>query len=207
MSLRKLAPLADAEIFEKFPKLREQPETKSYDPSSGQKANEENERKREEPYRLYRFIVPPAFIESRTLAFAGAYRSPATINIAQAQALWITAYLGNDIPSLQFPVQKLEIADASQLASDPRSAVASRVEYETVLHTQFSKWRYSRGFGARFPELWFDCLPYVDVLLEDVGVRSRRKGRWWQEWFRPYELKDYEGIVGEFLRARESRIG
>jgi hypothetical protein len=54
-----------------------------------------------EPYRLYRFIVPPAFVESRTLVFAaGAYRSPETTIIAQTQALWITAFLDHRISGL-----------------------------------------------------------------------------------------------------------
>lgn len=47
--------------------------------------------------------------------------------------------------------------------------------YQTVVSTQFGKCRYSRDFGARFPELWFDCLPYVDLMLKDLGVRKHQE--------------------------------
>ena len=131
-------------------------------------------------------MIPPAFVDSRTLAFAGAYRSPATTIIAQTQALWITAFFDQRIPGL----------------NDHNS---EHFNYETVLHTQFGKWRYSRGFGARFPELWFDCLPYVDLLLKDIGVRNERKGSWFAERFTPYMPKDYLGIVKEYL-ALEGKV-
>jgi hypothetical protein len=118
------------------------------------------------------------------LAFVGAYRSPATTMIAQTQALWVTAFFDHRIPGL---------------SEDP----SERVKYETVLHTQFGKWWYSRGFSARFPELWFDSLPYVDLLLKDIGVRNERKSSWFAERFRPYMPKDYVGIVKEYLALKE----
>jgi hypothetical protein len=170
---------ADAKIFETCPKLQCQPTPRHYVPVTGEKKKVASQ-----PYRLYRFMVPPAFVNSRTLAFAGAYRSPATTIIAQTQALWITAFLDDRIAELN--------EDASE-----------RVICETVLHTQFGKWRYSRGFGSRFPELWFDCLPYVDLLLKDVGVRNERKESWFSERFTPYMPKDYAGIVQEYLALKE----
>jgi hypothetical protein len=169
---------ADVEIFRNCPKLLHQPTPRPTKPLAESPAETAPE-----PYRLYRFVVPPSFVPLRTLAFAGAYRSPATTIIAQAQALWITAFFDDRIGALQRP-----------------AVDAERVMYETVLHSQFGKWRYSRGFGARFPELWFDCLPYVDLLLKDVGVRNLRKGKWWREWFQPYMPGDYAGVVGEYVR-------
>lgn len=210
----KYIPKADAEILEKCPKLQNQPDPRTYKPMTDNKIEIVSE-----PYRLYRFIVPPAFVESRTLAFAGAYRSPATTIIAQAQALWITAFLDNQIPDMSDHSIKIDVAAPEQLLT-PRSGTttpqaelgnvdttepANRIMYETVLHTQFGKWRYSRGFGARFPELWFDCLPYVDLLLKDVGVENHRKGSWWGERFTPYFPKDYAGIVGEYLELKDRR--
>ncbi|KAF1962512.1 FAD/NAD(P)-binding domain-containing protein [Byssothecium circinans] len=170
---------ADAEILEKCPKLRNQPQPRNFKPMTT-----DAKETRREPYRLYRFMVPPAFAQSRTLAFAGAYRSPATTIIAQAQALWLTAFFDHQLPALR------------------QSGAADMVMYETVLHTQFGKWRFSRGFGARFPELWFECLPYVDLLLGDIGVANRRKDSWWGERFTPYFPKDYVGIVGEYLELK-----
>ena len=211
-------PEADAEILKKCPKLQEQPEPRSYKPMTDN-ANEIIS----EPYRLYRFMVPPAFVESRTLAFAGAYRSPATTIIAQAQALWITAFLDNQLPALSDPTvntanaalakstQSTNEADdktapETKPSENEASKTTNRIMYETVLHTQFGKWRYSRGFGARFPELWFDCLPYVDLLLGDIGVQNRRKQSWWGERFTPYYPKDYAGITTEYLEVKEQRV-
>jgi hypothetical protein len=174
-------PQADVEILQNCPKLQHQPPSRNINPMA-----EDPTETAPEPYRLYRFIVPPAFIPSRTLAFAGSYRSPATTIIAQTQALWITAFFDNEVPALERTTMDCE-----------------RVMYETVLHTQFGKWRYSRGFGARFPELWFECLPYVDLLLKDVGIRSRRKGSWWREWCTPYMPRDYVGIVDEYMVLKE----
>lgn len=169
---------ADLTILETAPKLRNQPPRRRTEAMT-----DDAEEITPEPYRLYRFMVPPAFIDNRTLAFAGAYRSPATTLIAQTQALWITAFFDNNIPAL----------------SRGFKHISDRILYETVLHTQFGKWRYSRGFGARFPELWFDCLPYVDLLLKDIRVPNQRKKGWWAERFTPYMPADYVGIVDDYL--------
>ncbi|KAH7071107.1 hypothetical protein BKA63DRAFT_568258 [Paraphoma chrysanthemicola] len=184
-STEKYIPKADEEIFRTCPKLQNQPKPRHFKPMS-----EKKDEYTPEPYRLFRFMVPPAFAHTRTLAFAGAYRSPATTIIAQTQALWITACLDNHIPALN---------------DTTGEAVPEQVMYETVLHTQFGKWRYSRGFGARFPELWFDCLPYVDLMLKDIGVENQRKKTWWAERFTPYMPADYVGIVDEYKMLKENR--
>ena len=219
-SASKFIPEADAEIFKKCPKLRDQPPPRSDKPKTDY-AREIGS----ETYRLYRFMVPPAFVQSRTLAFAGAYRSPATHIIAQVQALWITAFFENQIPALSDPsinikapssaqstqITQSTIAAEADAAPDPEFGKAevneatSRIMYETVLHTQFGKWRNGRGFGARFPELWFDCLPYVDLLLVDIGVQNRRKNSWWGERFTPYFPKDYAGIIAEYVELKDQR--
>lgn len=178
---------ADAQIFQTCPKLQEQPT-----PRNPELLADRTNDLTPQPYRLYRFMVPPAFLQSRTLAFAGAYRCPATATLAQTQALWITAFLDNRIPSLR-----------SEQAST-KDEIASRAMYETVLHTQFTRWRYSRSFGARFPELSFDCLPYVDLLLRDVGVRSQRKATWFRERFEAYMPTDYVGIIDEYIALKEA---
>jgi cation diffusion facilitator CzcD-associated flavoprotein CzcO len=176
-SAKEHIPKADAEILQTCPKLQNQPAPRHVKPMTENKTANTPE-----PYRLYRFMVPPAFVESRTLGFVGAYRSPATTIIAQTQALWITAFLDGQLPALK----NLDDDDTR------------RIMYETVLHTQFAKWRYSRGFGARFPEIWFECLPYIDLMLKDVGIRNRRKDTWWTERFTPYMPTDYVGIIEEY---------
>jgi hypothetical protein len=184
-SAKDYIPKADCEILQTCPKLQNQPAPRHFKPMTEDKTTNTRE-----PYRLYRFMVPPAFVESRTLAFAGAYRSPATTIIAQTQAIWITAFLDGQLPALQ------SLDDAA----------TERIMYETVLHTQFGKWRYSRGFGARFPELWFDSLPYVDLMLKDVGIQNQRKKTWWAERFTPYMPADYVGIVDEYKALADESV-
>jgi hypothetical protein len=85
-------------------------------------------------------------------------------------------------------------------------ADTERIMYETVLHTQFGKWRYSRGFGARFPDMFFDSLPYLDLMLKDVGIENQRKKSWWAERFTPYMPGDYVGVVDEYRALKDAKI-
>lgn len=197
---------ADAEIFAKFPALEKQPSHQDVKPIPGTDAQEA------QPYYLYRYMVPPAYTQTPKLAFAGIYRSPATISIAQAQALWISAFFLKNIQSLRFAPatnagNALPAPDGKQATfTGVPDAKAREILYETILHARWNKWRYSNGFGAWFPELLFDAVPYIDKLLKDVGVRWRRKVHWWQEWFSPYRPVDYEGIVEEYIAAKRELL-
>lgn len=81
--------------------------------------------------------------------------------------------------------------------------------YETLLHNRFGTWRYPSALGkekpGRFPDFVFDALPYIDLLLADVGVKRWRKGGGWKEVWGSYGVEDYRGIVGEWVRNREGR--
>ena len=47
----------------------------------------------------------------------------------------------------------------------------------------------------------FDSLPYVDLLLTDLGLSCHRKGGWgWRELFVPYDQGDYRGLVAEWIK-------
>ena len=138
------------------------------------------------PYRLYRYVVPADrdFMADRNIAFLGMDLSVHAIMVAQAQALWITAFFENEI-------------------SDLRSEVIQQrqVELDTALHVEYQKLRRPRGaggHGAGFPDLVFDSLPYVDLLLQDLRLRTRRKNNVFADFFRPYSLSDYQGLVREW---------
>ncbi|KAI0133786.1 hypothetical protein BJ170DRAFT_690147 [Xylariales sp. AK1849] len=131
---------------------------------------------------LYRYMVPPfqTFLENRNIAFIGAHMSIHAVMLAQVQALWITAFFQDKIGSL-------EIKD---------------VAYETLIHSQYERIRRPQeagGSGERFPDLVFDSLPYVDMLLEDLGINTRRKNSWFEDLFQSYTLSDYRGLVKEWL--------
>lgn len=167
---------ADKQILNTFPRLRDQPAPNPKAKSLSTKPSEESL----QPYRLHRFIAPLSTLTQHNIAFAGSLMSLSTTMIAQTQALWITAYFGNMLRAQPSP--------------------SAETTYETVLHSRFGRWRYPEGFGARFPDFAFDALPYVDLLLSDLGLNRWRKGGV-KEVIEAYGPEDYRGLVGEFLRG------
>ena len=193
-----LAEKADKTILSRFPSLRNQPRTNPNYKALKSKCNTsrlnapQSATSPNQPYRLYRFLVPPPCpaLPVPSIAFPGTHISAATIPLAQAQALWLTAYFNNKIPHLR-----------PAAAASETSALHSSIVWDTMLHTQFGRWRHPSagdGFGSRFPDMAFESLPYVDLLLRDLGLKRWRKGSWWKEWFEPYTLEDYKGLVGEW---------
>jgi cation diffusion facilitator CzcD-associated flavoprotein CzcO len=180
---------ADAELMKRFPALRNQPRLNPhYAPMEGARPSESLA----EPYRLYRFVVPPALYNERTLAFAGIVQSISTVYIAMAQGLWITAYFdGHDSTALAKCREGKEREE--------------KVIWETMLHTQYGKWRCPGGYGSRFPDFVYDGMPYLDLLLRDLGLENKRKGGPWSELSKPYLTSDYAAIVDEWTAktARE----
>jgi cation diffusion facilitator CzcD-associated flavoprotein CzcO len=175
---------ADEAILAAFPRLRAQPDINTPSPSSSPSAVEQQK----QPPHLYRFIAPPSTFPFSlsspppNLAFAGLCTTISTPLVAQAQALWIVAYF------------------ASSLTRGPSST--AQATWVSVLYARFGRWRYPLGYGARVPDFVFDALPYVDMLLRDVGVKVKRKGGWWREVTEPYGPADYRGLVGEWRRTR-----
>jgi len=189
---------ADATVLERLPRLQYQPvrgperkelkDLRALDPDQHPTLARGDE---EEPYRLYRFMVPPAFINERSIGFAGALMSVHTAMIAEAQALWLTAYLAHGLASDR--QQQRDAKDAVKDAFDIDAVTES-----AVLHSRYCKWRYPIGFGLRFPDFAFDAVPYIDMLLRDLGLAWRRKKSGWNELFDPYGPGDYRGLVDEW---------
>ncbi|KAJ1326000.1 dimethylaniline monooxygenase (N-oxide forming) [Microdochium nivale] len=132
-----------------------------------------------EPLRYYRFIVPASHVAKRNIAFAGMISTVSTANFANAQALWISAYFDGKL------VREAKTQD--------------EVLKEVYLHTQFGKWRYPCGYGDSLPDFSFEALPYIDLLLNDVGVKNHRKATQISELLEPYKPKDYKGLGAEWL--------
>ena len=145
------------------------------------------------PYRLYRYLVPASadFMADRNIAFLGMDLSVHAIMVAQVQALWITAFLENEIPSLRPEVIRQE-----------------EIELDTAVHVEYQKLRRPRasgGHGAGFPDLVFDSLPYVDNLMQDLGLKTKRKRGIFDELFTPYQLRDYQNLVREWKLSVSSK--
>jgi cation diffusion facilitator CzcD-associated flavoprotein CzcO len=136
-----------------------------------------------EPLRNYRFIVPADKVFDRNIAFAGMVSTVTTAMFATAQALWISVFFDG----------KLRRAPQDK----------EQVLKEVMLHTQFGKWRYPCGYGARLPDFAFDSLPYVDLLLRDVGVEHHRKDTQVAEMFEAYKPRDYVGLANEWADAQK----
>ncbi|KAK1815421.1 hypothetical protein LTR12_010218 [Friedmanniomyces endolithicus] len=186
---------ADAEIFQRFPKLA----ALDYPPCADDdmKENPLDEvdagivRREYQPWRLYRSLVPPGLAAKgdRSLAFAG-FSANITGDIRnEISGLWIYAYM-ND-----------------QLAIDPCRDVED-VYWDVALLQRFCFRRYPYGFGRRFQDFFFDAVPWNDVLLRDLGMSGKRKGgSWWRECFEPYRMEDYRGITGEWLSMKKGLAG
>ncbi|KAH6877192.1 putative dimethylaniline monooxygenase [Thelonectria olida] len=136
------------------------------------------QQKNEEPLRNYRFIVPADAYFNRNIAFAGMVSTVSTSMFATAQALWISAFFDG------------------RLKRAPKDA--SEVTKEVMLHTQFGKWRYPCGYGASLPDFAFDSLPYIDLLLNDLGLKTQRKASAMEELTAPYKPWDYKGLSEEW---------
>ena len=166
---------ADREILQRFPSLKTQPERKQQLEQTSERMNQ--------PLRMYRFTVPPAMIARRNLAFAGMLSCFTTSIIVTVQGLWISAFFDG----------KLDRLPSSQ----------DDIRWQTVLHTQFGKWRYPTSYGSAFPDFVFDAVPYLDMLLNDLNVEKHRKKGKMANIFEPYGPEDYVDLVGEWKQGHE----
>ncbi|KAF2397197.1 hypothetical protein EJ06DRAFT_584674 [Trichodelitschia bisporula] len=136
-------------------------------------------------WSLFRFVVPAG--TSPSVAFVGMVGVARESVVAEAQALWVTAWFDNTEFVGMREHQRRE---------------------EAALWARFGVWRYP-GSGAgreqRVPEFYANTLAYVERLLGDVGVRTRRKGGF-AEVTEAYGPKDYKGVLEEFLAVREKRM-
>ncbi|KAJ5337277.1 monooxygenase [Penicillium brevicompactum] len=138
------------------------------------------------PLRLARFIVPLGLWDDHSIAFLGALNTFSTSIVAEVQALWALVYLNH----------------GSELHQHGNKE--SRVR-ETALHTEFCSLRSPMGHGVRTPDFVFEVMPYLDLLLGDLGMSTSRKGSWWEDLFVPHRPRDYAGLVEEWkMRLRLS---
>ena len=146
-------------------------------------------------------MVPPGMLADRSIVFLGYAQTFHTTLLAEVQALWAAAYLNN------------ELAHASPFSAT-KGATSSReclpgndhILHETALHTEFGKWRSPRTNGGHvYPNFVFDVLPYIDMLLGDLGVSPRRKSSAWAHWMEPHGMRDYTGLVEEWKEATGRR--
>lgn len=201
---RDLVDRADAEILARFPRLRDQPARTGGSPlvplaaesagvSSRDSAVDPSAVGGAAPYHLYRFLVPPspALLATRDVAFAGFMTNFVHAVVAHVQGIWITAYFDGELPPSVVPPP-----------SDARAM--EELCYQTVLHSRFGRWRYPAGHGHQFPDFVFDTLPYIDLLLSDLGLVAHRKNGRLAEIMEPYGPADYKDLVPEWRQKKTS---
>lgn len=192
---------ADDEILSTFPRLKNQPaERKNAKPLAS--TDDEVPEEKLSAMNLYRFMVPAdgELLEARDIAFAGHLMSITTSIIAQTQALWISAYFDGKISPLEG--RTAASGQITQSAPNPGHQIAS-AQYSAALHNRYGKWRYPGGWRGKIPDFIFDALPYVDLLLGDLGLKTRRKGGFLKEISDPYGPEDYVGIVDEWIKGQK----
>ncbi|KAJ6151337.1 hypothetical protein N7470_007931 [Penicillium chermesinum] len=176
---------ADEEILSRFPRLQSPPcPNPKYHP-----LNDEAEAAVPHPFRLARFM-------DRSLAFMGITMTINTTLVAQTQALWIAAYFGGQYT----PTATEHCPPALRAGLDSKSENNDELDlaWETALHTEFGRYRYPAGFGRRNPDFVFDAIPYVDLMLRDLGLNPERKNGLLAQCLQPYGVEDYKGLIDEW---------
>ncbi|KAK8022517.1 hypothetical protein PG993_013284 [Apiospora rasikravindrae] len=131
------------------------------------------------PYRLYHTMAP---LHDDSILFMNHIVAGAKIFAAEAQAIWAVAYWDK---AFQFP------------------PLAER-EHDVARMIAWNKRRYlSNGELGNFAA--FDSVPYVDGLLDEVGVTSHRSKGWLGNMFAPIMPADLGKVWHEYLSQRQSK--
>ncbi|KAH6616035.1 cofactor FMO1 FAD enzyme [Chaetomium sp. MPI-SDFR-AT-0129] len=182
-----LGAAADKTVDELFPALRKPPAGLGRSKTVAEAGTDTKEHAAlHGPSNHYRRLIVPALAAAgdRSIIFPGFIHTIYTPIVAEVQALWgVTFLLGlHDPPSL------------------------GSMEGEVALWNAWSRKRYGVQ-GQKHAYAIYDFLPYIDVLLRDLGVNPRRKKNWFAHWFAPTYPREYKGLVDEFRSALAVRKG
>ena len=205
----KLNSRADAEIFTRFPKLATGPRM-DQETTIGQEKSGFSEGFT--PWRLWRGIAPPS-LPSRDIVFLGNVQLFQGALRTEISSLWAYAYMMGKLgpaKSICKPSKQLRLEQPVEYKDDTTTkqmGTVDDVRYDTALLQRWGKWRMPYGFGARHPDVIFDGIAYFDMLLQDLGLRSWRKGWGWvgEVFGGSYGQADYKGLVEEWKGSRRGR--
>ncbi|KAL4970919.1 uncharacterized protein BDV14DRAFT_194705 [Aspergillus stella-maris] len=133
-------------------------------------------------------MAPPSLREDHSIAILGTVTTFNTPLVPEVQALWALVYLNHAREFTRHHPQ------------DKESALR-----EATLHFEFVALWLPTNHGSRNADFVFKVLPYLDMLLEDLGLRTARKESWWRNVFIPHQPRDYAGLVEE-CKARVSSL-
>ncbi|KAH6603961.1 cofactor fmo1 fad enzyme [Trichoderma cornu-damae] len=132
------------------------------------------------PSRHYRRLIVPKLAAQgdRSVFFPGFIHSIFTPTVSEVQALWGVAFL---LGLVDLPAQE-------------------EMEQEVAEWNVWSGKRYVAQ-GRKHAYAIFDFIPYIDTLLGDLDINSRRKKNWFAHLFTPAYPREYNGLVDEFRQA------
>lgn len=123
--------------------------------------------------RLYNAI---ASLDDPSIVFLGRAHLSNSFRTAEAQAIWATAYFDGNV----------------------KIPPTEQAQKEIAYMNAFSRRRYpSRGAAGDF--LFFELVWYTDKLMEEVGIKSHRKG-WWADWVEPCLASDFRHVTDKYKR-------
>ena len=205
---------ADLEILTRFPKLQEGPKigddllsSSTIDTTPINSAGVKTQGKSLNPWRLWRGIAPPS-LPSRDLVFLGNVICLQGALLSEISSIWAFAYLFSKFKAPLRSITKPEVPLQLGLQQeDYPNQEQEKILYDTALFNRFGRWRHPYGYGSRHPDAVFDGLPYLDLLLQDLGLRSWRKGWGWlgEIFGGSYGQADYRGLVQEWKDSQGRR--
>ena len=136
------------------------------------RSNTKDEASEQTPFRLWKRMVP---IHDPSIVFVGELMLGNHFRNAEVQALFACAILSGvlDLPSLE----ERELDVARDIA--------------------WCKARYPGGKGNMNSWLYWDLVPYTDMLLAEIGLHSHRHANIWKDLFRPCVAKDLQHLIDE----------
>ncbi|KAI1825274.1 hypothetical protein F4861DRAFT_547779 [Xylaria intraflava] len=136
-------------------------------------------------WNLYRRVVPVSMAAKgdRSLAILGQIHTIQTPLVAEVQSLWAILYLLGEI----------QLPDVDTMAE------------EVSLWNTWTRKRYLSQ-GQKHTYSLYDFLPYVDSIFEDLKLDSHRKSNFVSELLSPYEPRDFNGFVDEYIRKNKMSV-
>ncbi|OJJ42249.1 hypothetical protein ASPZODRAFT_77332 [Penicilliopsis zonata CBS 506.65] len=137
---------------------------------------------RQRKWRLYRRVIPVELAAKgdRSIAILGQIHTAQTPLVAEIQSFWAVLYLLGEIEIPSIDVMAKEVA----------------------LWNAWTRMRYLNQ-GQVSPYSLYDFLPYIDLLFQDLGLKSRRKSNPISEFFSPYSPRDFNGFIDEYLQLKQ----
>ncbi|KAI0443000.1 cofactor FMO1 FAD enzyme [Xylaria telfairii] len=132
------------------------------------------------PSRHYRRLIVPELAAQgdRSIYFPGFIHTIYTPLVSEVQSLWGVAFM---LDMIDLPSQDV-------------------MEREVAEWNVWTRKRYLAQ-GRKHAYAIFDFFPYIDVLLQDLGIKTTRKSNPFSELFLPKYPRDYKGLTDEFKRA------